>query len=71
MLCFQVAAPLAPVRADQRRARAGELQGYDVQHRASLRHAHLCHHQHRLLQVEDEPGPGFHHVPPVLRVRSY
>lgn len=59
---------MAPVRAHQRRARAGQLQGHGLQHRAPLRHAHLRHHQHRLLQVENEQGTGFYHVLTLFRV---
>lgn len=66
---FQAAAPMATLRAHLRRASPGELQRHGVQHSAPLRHAYLRHHQHCLLQVEDEQGTRVHHVPPVLRLR--
>lgn len=69
-MTFQVTAPMAVVRADQRRARAGQLQGHGLQHRSAVRHAALRHPQHSLLQVEDEQGPGLHHVPTILCLRG-
>ena len=66
---FQASPPMAAVWDNLRRASPGELQRHGVQHSPAIRHADLRHHQHRLLQVEDEPRARVHHVPSILCLR--
>lgn len=66
---FQVTSALAPLWFDIRGTCPSQLEGHGLQHRTALRHVDLRHHQHSLLQVENEQGSWFHHVPALLCLR--
>lgn len=68
LLClFQSAAAVADLLVHPRFGSRGcQQQRALLRHCLALPHAALCHHLHRILQVEDEQDSGLHHVPALL-----